>query len=167
MMKSVRLIGLIALTATLAACQRGQDISYDGHSVTLHSANAPAATITSRGSFSVGSKLIDISPAERQLFLRYYNRIAAIHDDTAGLTSQALHMAGKSVEQAFDSMGGSSSSAKPAGRAMQSKGQDMQKRAQQLCHDVARAKTLQATLDKEVSAFQPYADIDPAPKVHC
>jgi len=83
-MKMAQLLGAMALTTLLMSCHQRQDISFDGRSVTLHAAGEPAATITSRGSFSVGSKLVDISPAQRHSLIRFYDDIVAIHEDTGG-----------------------------------------------------------------------------------
>lgn len=174
MIKSARLIGLVLLTVALAACHRGQDISFDGHSVSLHAANQPTATITSRGSFSVGSKLIKITPTERQLFLRYYNQVTGIHQDTeavkhAGMdiAGQGLHMAGQSIKQAVGLAEGSSTGEKAMGQAMHAKAQALTDAATQLCQEAKQAQALQATLADQIPAFEPYADINPAPGVDC
>ncbi len=130
-MKMAQLLGAMALTTLLMSCHHRQDISFDGRSVTLHAAGEPAATITSRGSFSVGQTLVDVSPTQRHSLIRFYNDIAAIHEN-AGNTS-----ANASNDTA------------------------------QLCREVAQVKQLQATLATNISAFTPYAELDPAPGVHC
>ncbi|HEX7339561.1 MAG TPA: hypothetical protein VF271_06455 [Rhodanobacteraceae bacterium] len=173
MIKTLRLTALVAITVLLAACSRGQDITFDGFSVSLHAAHAPTATITSRGGFSVGSKVIDTTPAQTQLLLRYYNRVTAIHADTEALKKAGLHMAGEGLKAAGQSIqqaigvGHAGSTARATAQNMQSGGNQMQNRANKLCREVSEAQALQATLGTEVPAFKPYAGIDPAPDVHC
>lgn len=175
MNKSLRLVALTALVALatlLAACgSHGQNISFDGHSVTLHTSGEPAATITSRGSLSVGSKAIDLTPVQRQLLLRYYNRVTAIHGEAEALkqagidlAGQAVHKAGHSIKQA---VGLASSASTVDVDDLDAAGDKIDQRAHALCSNVGKAKTLQATLSKTIKAFAPYADIDPAPEVMC
>jgi hypothetical protein len=174
MKKIVRLISLVALTSLLAACHRGHDISVDGHSVTLHVDDQPAATITSRGSFSVGSKLIDVTPDQRQLLIRYYNGVVDIHRGVESLkkagfamAGKSLDMAGQSVKQAVGLASDSSTAGKAAAKAMQDKGQQMEQAAAQLCRTVGEVKQWQASIATQIAAFKPYAELDAAPGVHC
>ncbi|HET7267874.1 MAG TPA: hypothetical protein VFJ15_07170 [Oleiagrimonas sp.] len=175
MNKSLRLIALtvlVALATTLAACGgQEQDIHFDGHSVTLHTSGEPAATITSRGSLSVGSEAVDVTPAQRQLLLRYYNRVTGIHDDAEALKQAGFDLAGKAVHKAGHSIkqavGLASGASTVDTSDLDAAGDKMQQRAHALCSEVRKAMTLQATLGKAIKAFAPYADIDPAPQVMC
>lgn len=167
MKKTACLLALVAATALLTACHRGNDISFDGRSVTLHADNAPAATITSRGSFSVGPKLVEISPDQRQLLIRYYNGVVAIHQDTGNV---AMDIAGKAVEKAGHSIGDAldiASSSSTAGKASQGDEKQMQQSIAGFCARIEQVEQLQATLATRIDAFKPYAGIDPAPNVHC
>lgn len=166
------LVLLVAMTAVLAACgSQEQDIHFDGHSVTVHESGEPAATITSRGSLSVGANAVDITPAQRQLLLRYYNQVTGIHDDAEALkqagfdlAGKAMHKAGHSIKQAV----GLASSASTVNTSdLDAAGDKMEQRAHALCTEVSKAKSLQVTLGKSIKAFAPYADIDPAPQVMC
>lgn len=174
MKKTASLFCLVVFAALLGGCHRGQDISIDGHSVTLHADNKPAATITSRGSFSVGSKLVDITPDQRQLLIRYYNGVGAIHrgveamkDQGIAMAGAAVHTAGHSVAQAVGIASDSSVADKANAKAMQSKGQQMQQAAMQLCGEVNEVRQWQASIAAQIAAFKPYAGLDPAPGVSC
>ncbi len=174
MKHALRIVGMVAAVAMLAACHRGQDITFDGHSISLHASGQPTATITSRGSFSVGSKLVDVTPAQRQLFLRYYNRATAIHADTQALKQAGVNLAGKtlkaageSIKQAVAPATGGSTSPQAPGAVAQAAGDRITRRAHALCQEVQQAQALQALLSTQVPAFKPYADIETAPGVHC
>lgn len=174
MKKTASLFCLVVIAVLLGGCHRGQDISVDGHSVTLHANDKPAATITSRGSFSVGSKLIDVTPDQRQLLIRYYNGVVAIHrgvqdvkDQGLAMAGAAVHTAGHSVAQAVGIASDSSVADKAHAEAMQDKGQKMQQAAMQLCGEVNEVKQWQASIAAQIAAFKPYAGLDPAPGVHC
>lgn len=174
MKKIARLIGLVALTSLLAACHRGHDISIDGHSITMHAADVPAATITSTGSLSVGPKLIDVSPDQRQMLMHFYNGVVSIEKGSeamkqAGLdmAGNALHAAGHSIANAVGVASDSSAAGKATTQAIQAKGDVMEKKALQLCARVQQIKSLQASMATQIPAFKPYAGLDPAPGVSC
>lgn len=174
MKKTASLFCLVVFAALLGGCHRGHDISVDGHSVTLHADDQPAATITSRGSFSVGSKLIDVTPDQRQLLIRYYNGVVAIHRGVQAVKDQGLAMAGEAVHTAGHSIGkavgiasDSSAADKASAKAMQDKGQQMQQTAMQLCGKVDEVKRWQVSIAAQIAAFKPYAGLDPAPGVSC
>lgn len=173
MKKTASLFCLVVLAALLGGCHRGHDISFDGHSVTLHANSQPAATITSRGSFSVGSKLIDVTPDQRQLLIRYYNGVMDIHRGVESLKKAGFAMAGKSLDMAGESvkqavgLSDSSTADKAAAEAMQDKGRQMEQAAAQLCRTVGEVKQWQASIATQIAAFKPYAGLDAAPGVHC
>jgi hypothetical protein len=172
-MKSLRLIGLIALTTMMVGCQRDGGIHIGGQSITLHTAEHPAATITARGSLSVGRTDIDLTTAERQMLIRYYNGVVAVHQQTDAMQHQgvamagkALHMAGHSIERTVG-VGSAGSTAESSGHAMQATGKQIQQQAQALCREASQVRQLQATLAAQLDAFRPYADVNPAPGVYC
>ena len=171
-LRLVALAALVSFATLLAACgNHEQDIHFDGHSVTLQVSGEPAATITSRGSLSVGSKAIELTPVQRQLLLRYYNRVTGIHDDAEALKQAGFDLAGKAVHKAEHSIkqavGLASSASTTSTDDLDAAGDKIDQRAHDLCGNVGKAKTLQATLGKTIEAFAPYADIDPAPEVVC
>jgi hypothetical protein len=172
-MKRLCLIGLAALTLMLVACQRDGGIHIGGRSITLHAANRPAATVTARGSLSVGRTDIDVTMAERQMLIRYYHGVVAVHQQAdamqhagVAMAGKALHVAGHSIERAVGADSASSTS-ETAGHAMRATGKQIRQQAQALCHDAGQVKQLQATLAAQIDAFRPYADVNPAPGVHC
>ncbi len=177
MKKRTRLAGLavaIALSLLLVACHGGQDVSIDGRSITLHASGAPTATITSQGSLSVGSKLVDTSPDERQLLVRYYDDVVAIHKgaenmEKAGvaIAGKALHLAGHSIGKSVGLASGSSAADQARAQAVENAGQEIGRKGKHLCDKVHQAETLQSTLARRIPAFQPYARLDPAPGVQC
>lgn len=174
MKKIVRLIGLVALTSLLAACHRGHDISIDGHSITMHASDQPAATITSTGSLSVGPKLIDVSPDQRQMLMHFYSGVVSIQASSKAMkqagvdmAGDALHVAGHSIASAVGVAADSSTADKATAQAIQTKGDAMEKKAHQLCIRVHQIKSLQTTMATQIPAFKPYAGLDPAPGASC
>ncbi len=174
MKKTALVFSIVACAALLAGCHHGRNVSFDGHSITLHVDGKPAATITSRGSFSVGPQLVDVSPEQRQLLIRYYHDVVAIHRGTEAVKKAGLAMAGKAVHAVGHSIGSavgvasaSSTTGHATAKAMQDEGQQMQQTAIRLCKKVKQVEQLQTTIAAQVGAFKPYAGIDPAPDVHC
>lgn len=173
-MKIMHLIGLIALTATLTACHQGNVASVDGTLITLHADNAPAATISAQGDLRIDKTSVDLSAAQRRLLTRYHDGIMAIDSSRKALTQtstdvagKSMKLAGKSIKQAVGLGHDSSSALAAAEQDINRAGDAIGKKALALCTRLEKIRNLQAALDRQLDAFKPYADIDPAPGVHC
>ncbi|CAM5275584.1 hypothetical protein RLIN73S_01073 [Rhodanobacter lindaniclasticus] len=168
-----RVIGLLAMTALMAACGRESgnanvvsfrsggvvtgDIALRKDGVALHAPGVPEALIDAAGDLNIDQQPTTVNPAQRALLQDYYRNVLAMNDhaiakDVAGAV--AAGQAAKSI--ARDVANGDVAT---IDNTSQAKSPRETEAALKTCQDLAGIKAAQDGLAGQLAAFKPYAGI--------
>jgi hypothetical protein len=168
-----RVIGLLAMTALIAACGKESghtnvvsfrsgsvvtgDITLRKDEVALHTPSAPEALINAAGDLRIDQQPTTVNTVQRALLQDYYRNVLAMNDhgmttDMAGAV--AAGQAAKSVAQDI-----ASGDTDHIGKKIQAKSPQETEAALKTCQDLVSIKTAQDSLAGQLAAFKPYAGI--------
>lgn len=165
-----RVIGLLAMTALIAACGKESgstnivsfrsgslvtgDITLSKDEVALHTRGAPEALINAAGDLRIDQQPTTLNAAQRTLLQDYYRNVLAMNEhgittDMAG--AAATGHAIKSVAQGIASG--------DTDKKLQAKSPQETEAALKTCQDLVSIKAAQDSLAGQLAAFKPYAGI--------
>lgn len=174
-----RVIGLLAMTALIAACGKESahtnvvsfrsgslvtgDIALRKDEVALHAPGAPEALIDAAGDLRIDRQPTTLNATQRALVQDYYRNVLAMNDhgiamDMAGAV--AAGQAAKSIAQ--DVASGDTAN---IDKKIQAKSPQETAAALKTCQDLASIKAAQDSLAGQLAAFKPYAGIIEASNV--
>jgi hypothetical protein len=125
--------------------------------ITLHTWNAPVATISVNGDFQVGQQAVSTTPAVRDLLKSYYANIQLIRADSVA-TDQAGNAMGGHIAQAIKTQL-DNGHPEQIGSAIEVQTKPLVQAALKICQDMSVVKATQDQLIDQLPAFKPYGNI--------
>ncbi|MGH8151103.1 MAG: hypothetical protein ACREPF_00020 [Rhodanobacteraceae bacterium] len=149
------------MTATLAACSHGgvvlaggQVIDFDNAGLVLHASGHPDAHVSRAGDFSIGSHAVALTPAQRQLFRRYYAEARVTVNASTAMGKQGIELAAHGIGSAIASIFHASASS--TGGPVDARSRAIEREASAICADVKALGATQNAIAADIPAFAPY-----------
>lgn len=168
-----RVIGLLAMTALIAACGKESgntnvasfrsgsvvtgDITLRKDEVTLHTPGAPEALINAAGDLSIDQQPTPINAAQRALLQDYYRNVLAVNEHGIAAGMAGAVVAGQAIKSVVQ--GVASGNTDNIDKEIHAKSQKVTQSAVKICQDLANIKAAQDSLAGQLAAFKPYAGI--------
>ena len=156
---SARLLLPIAMACILAACHipdttmENGAIKLYGDTVALQVAGSPKATIGADGAFAIDGKAVSVTPAERELLVRYNQSVHSVHDTGLAMGRSGIETAAKAIKDKI------SSTPDQANQTAEAGADELKKLNLDICKAEAAIKDTQDQLATQLAAFKPYASI--------
>jgi hypothetical protein len=153
------LLAVIALPAcgrshTSINISDGDIMLHDGY-VTVHTDNAPTATVTADGDLRIGSRDIQVDPGQRRMLRNYYSDAVHIGHQGIAIGKAGAHMAGGTVGDVFKNL--FSGHPDRIDADVNKRTDKLLAKVQGICDGLQSLQSTQDALAGQLAAFRPYA----------
>ena len=175
----MHLFRALLATALLAGCSGSDDhltlingsntsiengaIRVEGSQIVLHPEHGASATIGASGDFAVDGKSVQITPAQRALFLQYYAGAEAVREHGVETGKAGAAIAGEAIKGAVSNLAGDED--KSAEEKVNTQTAKVKQAALKICDDLEQIRSAQDQLATQLDAFKPYGQLITADSV--
>lgn len=125
-----------------------------GNVLALHVDDAPDASISSGGDWSVNGKTVSISPLQRGLLMLYYQNVKHIRQQSVEMGKAGVEEGAKAINNSMDESKSNKKQKNYNGTSAR-----VNQLLLKMCQDQVNLKTIQDQLVIQIPSFKPYGNI--------
>jgi len=162
----------LAVALALSACDGETTIGSGLHSLSLrngvltaHSSGHPDATVTAAGELSIDGKPVTLTPAQRELFRKYYASVVAIRQAGIETGKAGAKLAGKAVSEVANGL--MHGDTDHIDSRVNDQAKEVEKSAMVICDALGSVRASQDAIVASLPAYKPYANVEADAAVRC